>query len=370
VERFDDQPLGSHPHLAVLFQDKPGGFVVATPLLRGLKEKYPSAVLDYFGGTRTEELETSCPYIDARYSLYGSTEAIRSAGDFIRRREQEAGPYDLAINLDNNSLNAVVTGALSPRFVVGRSFLPDGRGELPPGRTPFDKIQDPSTFWSADDFLARFGEVVKSNFIGEIFCRLARVDTDFQRTEVPTTDPPIAVPCVLIATGATREAKLWPLASWRRFLERCDAESITVGLLGAAPAVQQAAYRSGAVDVELLASSKLIDLRGKLTLPEVAGALRLARACVTIDTGIMHLAAAVRTPTLALFGASPWELWAPRVPWLHLILPTEPCPMCRDNHFVNDACLRDRQVCMLSINPDSVFSALRDLLLQGDSENR
>ncbi|HLZ10465.1 MAG TPA: glycosyltransferase family 9 protein [Chloroflexota bacterium] len=369
MQRFDGQPLGNQPHLAVLFQDKLGGFVVATPLLRGLKEKYPSAVLDYFGGDRTEQLETACPYIDARYSLYGSTESIRSLGEYVRRREQEAGPYDLAINLDNNPLNALVTGALSPRFVVGRSFLPDGRGEFPPGDTLLDTIQDPSTFWSADDFMSRYGEVVHTNFIGEIFCRLARVDTDFQKTEVATAEVPFVVPTVLIATGATRRAKLWPVTSWKRWLERCDAENITVGLLGAAPGVQAAAYRSGTVDAELLACSRLVDLRGRLTLPEVAGALRQARVCVTIDTGVMHLAAAVGTPTLALFGASSWDLWAPRVPWLHLVLPTEPCPMCHDNHFLNDACLRDRHVCMLSISPDSVFNATRVLLLQSVAEN-
>jgi ADP-heptose:LPS heptosyltransferase len=126
--------------------------------------------------------------------------------------------------------------------------------------------------------------------------------------------------------------------------------------------VQQAAYQSACVETDLLASTGLIDLRGKLTLPEVAGALQLARACVSIDNGIMHLAAAVQTPTIALFGASPWDLWAPRVPWLHLALPTEPCSMCRDNHYLNDACLRDRHVCMLSVRPDSVFETLRGIL--------
>jgi ADP-heptose:LPS heptosyltransferase len=362
VERFDDQPLGSRPHIAVLFQDKLGGFVVATPLLRGLKEKYPSAVLDYFGGDRTEQLEAACPYIDARYSLYGPRDAMRSLGDFIGRREVEAGPYDLAINLDFNPLNAVVAAALSPRFVVGRCFRSDGRGELPHGTTPFDEMQLPSTFWAGDEFVSRYGGVVKSNFIGEIFCRLARVETDFQRTEVPTAPPPIDVPDVLIATGGTRQAKLWPPAAWKGLLERCDAARITVGLLGAAPTLQQAAYQSATVEAELLASTGLIDLRGKLTLPEVAGALQGARACVTIDNGIMHLAAAVQTPTIALFGASPWDLWAPRVPWLHLALPTEPCSMCRDNHYLNDACLRECHVCMLSVRPDSVFETLRGLV--------
>ena len=45
MQRFTDQPLGARPHLAVFGSDKVGNFVLTTPLLRGLKEKYPGATL-------------------------------------------------------------------------------------------------------------------------------------------------------------------------------------------------------------------------------------------------------------------------------------------------------------------------------------
>lgn len=364
MQRFDDQPLGERPHLAVLFQDKLGGFVVATPLLRGLKEKYPDAVLDYFGGDRTAELEEACPYIDRRYSLYGPPMALRNLGDFVKGREREAGPYALAINLDANPINAVVAGVLGPRFVVGRCFQSDGRRELPDGPGPLDRLWKPTAFWADDSFLASFSGAVESNFIGEIFCRLARVQTDFQRTEVPVATPPVDVPDVLIATGGTRRAKLWKTDAWIDLVNRLVAESLTVGLLGAAPAVQRTAYGAADTEADMLASTALVDLRGIMTLPQVAGALQLARGCVTIDNGIMHLAAAVGTPTVAMFGASPWELWAPAVPWLHLVLPRTSCPMCRDNRFANDQCLRERQVCMESIDPREVARTIQLALRQ------
>lgn len=358
VERFADQPLRPGPHLAVLFQDKLGGFVVATPLLRGLKEKYAGATLDYFGGTRTAELEAACRYVDARYSLFGDPGALRNLPAFIAAREQAAGPYDLAINLDFHPLNALATAMLAPRFVVGRCFRLDGRGELPLGTSKLDRLQDPQTFWVSEDFLASFGDVLESNFIGEIFCRLARVQTDFHRLEVPSSPPPLPVPDVLIATGGTRSAKLWPIESWKGLIDRCIAAGLSVGLLGAAPTVQKAAYGSADGESWLLEKTALIDLRGQLTLPEVAGALERARGCVTIDNGIMHLANAVGTPTVAIFGASPWELWTPRVPTLHLQLPSQPCSLCRANRFFNEHCLRERHVCMESIAPDDVFQRL------------
>ncbi len=362
MERFADQPLRPRPHLAVLFLDQLGNFVVATPLLRGLKEIYPGATLDYFGGERTAELEAACPYVDARFSVYGVPGALRELPSFVAERERIAGPYDLAINLDFNVTNALVGAILNPTYVVGRCFQPDARKELPPGTTRRDELQNPATFWAGESFLARFGDVVESNFIGEIFCRIAYVETDYHRTEVPTAPPPLAVPELLIATGGSRRAKLWPTDFWKDLIRRCADVGLSIGLLGAPPRVQQTTYGSGDSEAELLATTPLLDLRGKLTLPEVAGALAAARACVTIDNGIMHLASAVGTPTLALFGASPWELWAPRVSTLHLALPTVGCTLCRENRYLNDACLRERHVCMESITPEAVFRQLRAIL--------
>ena len=100
----------------------------------------------------------------------------------------------------------------------------------------------------------------------------------------------------------------------------------------------------------------------QLRLPKVAGALKACQACVTIDNGIMHLAYSVGTPTVAIFGASPWQLWAPSVPNLSVVLPPDPCSLCAENHYRNDACLRERHVCMESITPALVLERLDALL--------
>jgi len=239
---------------------------------------------------------------------------------------------------------------------------PDGRKELPLGDEPRQQIQSPNTFWAGENFLARFGDLLDSNYIGEIYCRVAYVDTDFHRTEVPIADPELPIPDVLIATGATRTTKLWPAGHWKQLIDQCEQNGLGVGLLGAAPSLQKAAYGSADTDDYLLANTCLIDLRGSLTLPQVCGALARARACVSIDTSIMHMASAVGAPTVAIFGGSPWDLWAPRANHLLLALPTEPCSLCRDNRFLNDHCLREQQVCMESISADDVFGRLQSVV--------
>jgi ADP-heptose:LPS heptosyltransferase len=50
----------------------------------------------------------------------------------------------------------------------------------------------------------------------------------------------------------------------------------------------------------------------ELTLEELAGVLAGGRLCVGNDSGVSHLAAALGTPTVAVFGATDPAVWAPR----------------------------------------------------------
>jgi ADP-heptose:LPS heptosyltransferase len=169
----------------------------------------------------------------------------------------------------------------------------------------------------------------------------------------------------LIATGANRSAKLWPPQYWRELVDWCSKQELSVGLLGSKPSEQARYYHSADAESVLLRETALLDLRGRYTLPEVSGALQRARACVTIDNGIMHLAGAVGTPTVAIFGGSPWRLWAPRNPSVRTLLPAEPCTRCEENRFRNESCLLPQQICLLSVSPARVASALAAMLAAG-----
>lgn len=360
MERYNGQPLRPKPHLAVLFYDSIGDFVVITPLLRGLHEKYPGCTLDYFSGERTRELEEACPYIDSRFSVFGADDSLRRVMGYIEERERLAGPYDLAINCDFHTALSAVTTMLRPRYAVGNCYNPDPRSDMP---YPPNKVHNiHKEIWSSEDFLPRYSDILQSNYIAEIFCRLAWVETDFHRTEVPTAPPPFEPPPVLVSMGGKRPAKMWPTTHWERFIGWCTDQGLEVGLLGDKPAAQQQHYHSADAEGYLLRETALQDLRGTMTLPQVAGALRRARACVTIDNGIMHLAIGVGTPTLALFGASPWRLWTPQAPHLEVVLPETPCSLCQEHVFKNEECLRSDHVCMETITPAAVSSRLAALL--------
>lgn len=370
MERFTDQPLGPRPHLAVFGSDKVGNFVLTTPLLRGLKEKYPGATLDFFGGDTTRDLEEGCPSIDARFSLYGARDDyLADLQAFVAARRSTHGPYDLAINCDEFSeLNLVVVAAVAPRYLVGASLQPDFRRKMPPGNDIRDRMLRDSD-WNSPDFLARYREILSSNYLAEIFCQIAYVETDYFRAELASAPPHFAVPDVLLHMTTTRSAKQWLPKYWRDIIGWCTAHHLSVGMLGGKPQIERERYHAGGWEEELLNTTALLDLRGETALPELAGAFKLARAAVVVDAGPMHIAAAAGCPTICIFGndaagngASPINLWAPRAPNAVVLRTPVTCRVCVEHRFKNEACLVADHPCMRELRPAQVIAALANVL--------
>lgn len=92
-------------------------------------------------------------------------------------------------------------------------------------------------------------------------------------------------------------AKRWPADRFARAAGRlCDA--------GASVAVVGGPSDRGVADEVLAAEERGLDLVGRTSVGSLAAVLEGADVLITNDTGPMHLAAAVGTPTVALFGST------------------------------------------------------------------
>jgi len=102
----------------------------------------------------------------------------------------------------------------------------------------------------------------------------------------------------------------------------------------------------------------ILNLAGQTTLRELGASMSLCRAILTNDTGPMHLAAAVGTPVVALFGSTSPELTGPKVgqgpddPHQILRIPT-PCAPCYRRECPID--LR----CLIRLQPKQAAQALQ-----------
>ncbi len=136
----------------------------------------------------------------------------------------------------------------------------------------------------------------------------------------------------------------------RQLTRRLIAEGLNVWVIGGP--------EEKALAGEIIADTTARDLTGN-DLRNAILALATAALAISNDSGLLHVAAALGTPTVGIFGpTSPWH-WAPLNPLAATIetaskLNCRPChkPVCR---LVHHRCMRD-------IPPEQVFAAVRQAL--------
>ncbi len=318
VKRYTGGGLPPRPRVGVVGNDALGNFVVLTPLVQALRTEL-GAEVHGFGGTRVQDLAAASDLFASWTPLLG-----------LPPREAAAlalqTPLDLVVNVEASPWPKAFTALLAgpETQVCGPCLSVDGREDLPMADDDRGRLWlDPE--WVAED-LTRQYPFLRSGFIGDLFLRLAYLEGPLPPYRLPSAPPPLAVPDVLVATAASLPEKLWPVEAWLSLASTLRADGLTVGLLGAAPAAQ-ARFWQGAEDEERLSEGGVLDLRGRLTLPEVVGAIARARLVVSLDNGVLHLAAATPTPTVGLFRHGIHRLWAPPIASLTVLTPGEGRPV-------------------------------------------
>ncbi|MCU0606755.1 MAG: lipopolysaccharide heptosyltransferase II [Candidatus Edwardsbacteria bacterium] len=148
--------------------------------------------------------------------------------------------------------------------------------------------------------------------------------------------------------GATYgPAKRWPSDRWIELGRRLKQRGARVLVFGSFAESRECK------EIERNIGTTAVSLAGGMDLRQSAALIAHCRAFVTNDTGVMHLAAAVGTPVVALFGSTN-PSWTG--PWggRHAVLSThQPCSPCyaRSCRFGHYDCLRDLSV-------DRVLAAL------------
>jgi len=160
-------------------------------------------------------------------------------------------------------------------------------------------------------------------------------------------------PVVALSPGAVGPSKRWPSSAYAALARRLLAEGLAVWVLGGPD--------EKALATEIVGDSQARDLTGH-DLRDAILALAAAAAAVSNDSGLLHVAAALGTPSIGIFGpTSPWH-WAPLNPLAATIettseLPCRPChkPVCR---LIHHRCMRD-------IDPEAVIAATHRAIAAG-----
>lgn len=162
---------------------------------------------------------------------------------------------------------------------------------------------------------------------------------------------PPAEPLIVLCPGAEYgPAKRWPARHFAALASLVAAEwpEATIALIGSAK------ERALATEITALSGQELRNLCGETSLAEAIALIATARGVVSNDSGLMHVAAALGRPQVAVFGSSDPRHTPPRSPrarveWLHL-----ECSPCFERE-----CPLGHTNCLNQIAPAAVFESLR-----------
>lgn len=107
------------------------------------------------------------------------------------------------------------------------------------------------------------------------------------------------------------------------------------------------------------APERVVDLTGKTKLVEAMAFIDCCTAFVTNDSGLMHVAAALETPLVAIFGSTDHIATGPFSTSSKVIRKPLECSPCKETH-----CPEKHLQCMQLINPRDVFEAVHQLIVQ------
>jgi len=333
-------------------------------------------------GLRIGDAVATLPAIDALHQRWPAAEIVAIApppaaeilamSGLVRRTEQwpvegrrlgngkraaaELGKIDVAVVFDCTLTSMLVADSAQPQAMIGYDSFNRGFGLTHPARPP--------SYWNLP--VRRYSERVPVRTQGESWCRMLRdagIEAEptrpvlrparqDQRWADKFLRPSSGRPLVALHPGAE--------ASYRWLPERWAAVGDALAKDQGAALVLTGGPGDGPV-VDAVAESmqtRPLVAAAQTTLGQMAALLESADLLLGVDTSAGHIAAAVGTPVVSLFGPGDASIWAPQGERVTVLTaPDCDCLGCK-----RAECKRRDHPCMSGITVDAVLAAAREML--------
>ncbi len=319
-----------------------GDVVIGVPALRGIREHFPDVELHVLVAEEAAPLLRTIPWINRVWALprVRGKAMIGKTWPIIRalRREKFDRSVDLVGN-DRGAFLSVLCGArerlgpIAPKGFWGRRFCYNQRiDELDIFRPEVSRIANIVSYWG-----------IKPRSL-ELELHVDTKWKDYARTIVPEG-------AIIGHLTTSQPKKEWPLQHWADFHKAATVRGLNV-IFAAGPSARDQGVLSQLKNLVPQASFLPVipDLSAYLAV------LQRARIFVSVDTGPLHFACALKVPTVSLFGPSHVVQWRP-LGEPHQVLCGVRC-QCLGHFHVCDK----NNFCMASITPEQVITAVDNIL--------
>jgi len=327
------------PRILILRLSSIGDILLSTPFLRQTRLKYPDATIDMVVKKQFSEIVKYNPNIDSVYEIDTSKKIIGliKLGFYLGRFE-----YDFVFDIHNNYRTRILTALLQyktvrrikkdklKRFILinyKKNFY-DHVATIPERYLETGKIagiKDDDNglelFWQNDTEISIYN-LLSRNKLQSTF--------------------------IAIAPGAGFFTKRWPISYFSELISLIITNTnYSVVILGSEHEAEEFKY--------FQSTDRVYNFTGQLSLLETAALLSRSKLLVCNDSGIMHMAASVKVPILAIFGSTVQELGFFPYRSDSIILENKnlSCRPC--SHIGRNKCPKKHFNCMMEITPQQVF---------------
>jgi lipopolysaccharide heptosyltransferase II len=324
-----------------------GDILLAAPAVRALRKRFPDAHID---------LLVASEYADAAAMIPGPDRILgfdRSLGlrGLLKLRSELSRRYTYLVDLQNSVRSAFLRASTFPtvwakarRYRFKRWLLVQFKwnlyGDVIP--IPIRYLHATETFGAEDD----------GDGLNLVVPLVATAEADALIENFGFNDHPIALLC----PGARHFTKRWPADRWIAVGQQLREERFRVVVAGAK--AEESLIHS--ITASIPSSVPLVGF----PVPTVGAFIRRCKVVVSNDSGLMHLAAGMNVPLVAIFGPTVAEFgffpFRTRSKVIEQSVPSRPCSamgteVCREGHFR----------CMLDTQPQDVVRAIHDLISAG-----
>lgn len=335
--------------ILIVRTDRIGDVALSTPVIKALRDAYPESYIAFMVRPYAREVVEGNPYLDevVIYDKYGIHSGFISSllfGLGMRKKR-----FDTAIILHPTNRTHMIT------FIAG---IPNRIGldkKLPILLT---KALDDEKFLGQKheleytlDILKNIGIEVrdKSLYVPVKESNRASVDSKLSQKGVKCSDLLVA-----IHPGASCPSKRWPLKYFASLIDRLKKSyDVRIVLISGPEETTQVA------ELREILESDIIDLSSQTSVGELAALLKRSKLFISNDSGPVHIATAVGTPNVVIFGRKQPGLspkrWGPTGEGDIVLHKDVGCKACLAHNCKNGF------KCLKAITVDEVFNAVQKL---------
>jgi lipopolysaccharide heptosyltransferase II len=351
LERMAEETLAVYedcltkPRVVIWKLSALGDVVLATPSLRAIRRHFRRSPITLVVGRPVYEAVARCPYVD-QVLVVDARRKDRAPAGIVRlaRRLQRVG-FDCSIDLQNSRLTHLLAwlAGIPTRIGYHRRWGWLLSRAVPLPNAAMNPVAHQHHLLSAAGFEPD-GEAVElwPSELDE-----QRVERLFQRLGVDAAKPLVGIH----PGGSDRwRTKRWDLARWAALCDRLAAGGYQVIVTG------HESERTLIGEVLAAANAKPLVAVGQTSLMELACLIRRCAVFVTNDSSPLHVAAAMGTPAVALFGPTDPARHVAPSPTVRVIQHDVFCSPCYSTW-----CRTITHACMNRIAVEEVAKAVEEL---------